>query len=152
MPVVLGNQAALTQCFSNILGNAVKFVARGVKPKVRVWAEMRPKFQTQSGTEASSDGPQYPDSNTQPDSGNAEGRVVRIWFDDNGIGIPKEGREKIFGMFQRMHGGEYEGTGIGLAVVRKVVERMRGRVGVESEIGQGSRFWVELNAAEVLSD
>jgi len=48
-------------------------------------------------------------------------------------------------MFQRIHtGNEYEGTGIGLAIVRKAAERMRGEVGLESEVGQGSRFWVEL--------
>jgi signal transduction histidine kinase len=73
--------------------------------------------------------------------------------EDNGIGIPKEAQEKIFGMFQRMHrGAEYPGTGIGLAIVRKAVERMAGRVGLESKPGEGSKFWIELpSAAEVRS-
>ncbi len=111
-PLVLGNEAALTQCFSNLLGNAVKFVAPGTAPRVRVWAE--PK-----------------------DDG------VRLWFEDNGIGIPKDSQQRIFDMFQRLD-KQYEGTGIGLALVRKNAERMGGKVGVESEPGRGSRFWLEL--------
>jgi PAS domain S-box-containing protein len=116
VPPVLGNESLLTQCFSNLLGNAVKFVAPGVAPQVRLWAERKP------------------------------GRV-RIWVEDNGIGIPAESQRSIFDLFQRLHTG-YEGTGLGLAIVRKAAERMNGKVGVESEPGQGSRFWVELKAAD----
>jgi signal transduction histidine kinase len=71
---------------------------------------------------------------------------VRIWVEDKGIGIPPAAQERIFHMFQRAT-NDYEGTGIGLAIVRKVVHRMGGSVGVESEKGKGSRFWVELPAA-----
>ena len=111
---VLGNEAGLTQCFSNLLGNAVKFVSPGVRPSVRVSAEDC-------------------------------GERVRIWVEDNGIGIPQDAQEKIFGMFQRLHRSEaYPGTGVGLALVRKVVERMGGSAGVQSAPGQGSKFWVEL--------
>jgi len=79
----------------------------------------------------------------------AEGRgeSVRFWFEDNGIGIPKEYQERIFGMFQQLD-RSYEGTGIGLALVRKTAERMDGRVGVESEPGKGSRFWLEFKRAD----
>ncbi len=116
---VLGNQSGLTQCFSNLLGNAVKFVSPGIRPHVRVRAENK-----------------------------AAG--VRIWVEDNGIGIPVSAQTKLFGMFQRLHHQhEYPGTGIGLAIVRKAVERMNGKVGVESEPGQGSRFWVELPLPKV---
>jgi PAS domain S-box-containing protein len=115
LPVVLGNESFLTQCFSNLLGNAVKFVAPGVRPKVRVWSEIK-------------DG------------------LARIWVEDNGIGIPKHAQPRLFAMFQKLD-TQYEGTGIGLAIVRKVVERMGGKVGVESEPDQGSRFWVELRVA-----
>jgi signal transduction histidine kinase len=116
--VVRGNEAGLTQCFSNLLGNAVKFVPPGGKPWVRVWAEDR-------------------------------GERVRVWVEDHGIGIPQDAHEKIFGMFQRLHRSDaYPGTGIGLALVRKVVLRMGGSVGVESAPGQGSRFWVELPKAQ----
>lgn len=112
IPVLLANEAGLTQCFSNLLGNAVKFMKPGVTPTINVRSE-------------------------------AKGDCVRLWFEDNGIGIAKRHQEQIFRMFQRVS-RDYEGTGIGLALVRKVVERMRGRVGVESEEGKGSRFWLEF--------
>jgi PAS domain S-box-containing protein len=118
LPRVLGNAAALTQCFSNLLGNAVKFAKSGTKPQITVRGEI-----------------------LAPAS-----QMVRIWVQDNGIGIPKDSLQRIFGMFQRA-ATDREGTGIGLAIVRKVVERMGGRVGVESEPGQGSQFWVELQRA-----
>jgi PAS domain S-box-containing protein len=84
----------------------------------------------------------------------AESRAsrARLWFEDNGPGIPRESQRQLFGMFQRLHGGEYEGTGIGLALVRKIMDRMGGKVGVESEPGKGSRFWLELRRAELQSD
>jgi len=79
-------------------------------------------------------------------SAEQHGQRVRLWIRDNGIGISPEGQKKIFTIFQRLS-AEHEGTGIGLALVRKVVERMRGKVGVESEPGKGSGFWVELKAS-----
>ncbi len=75
------------------------------------------------------------------------GDRVRLWFQDNGIGIAQRHQEQIFKMFHRLS-KNYEGTGIGLALVRKVVERMQGEVGVESEPGKGSRFWVDLKSCK----
>jgi PAS domain S-box-containing protein len=116
LPVVLGNHALLTQVFSNLLGNALKFVRPGHEPSVTVRAE----------------------------SLNGSPRV-RVWVEDKGIGIPAEYRQKLFGLFQRLHKPEeYAGTGVGLAIVKKAIERMGGAVGVESEPNQGSRFWIEL--------
>ena len=67
---------------------------------------------------------------------------------DNGIGIAPEYHVKIFGLFQQLHApGAYGGTGIGLAIAKRAVERMRGSIGVESTPGEGSRFWIELPAA-----
>jgi C4-dicarboxylate-specific signal transduction histidine kinase len=98
--------------------NALKFVAPGTRPQVRLWAEER-------------------------DEG------VRLWVEDNGIGIAPEHHERIFHIFERLHGWDaFPGTGVGLAIVRHGVERMGGRAGVESEVGKGSRFWVELKKAE----
>jgi PAS domain S-box-containing protein len=74
---------------------------------------------------------------------------VRIWVDDNGIGIAAEFHQRIFEAFQRLHTTSYAGTGIGLAIVQKGVERMGGRVGVESTPGSGSRFWFELARAAI---
>jgi signal transduction histidine kinase len=72
---------------------------------------------------------------------------IRIWVEDNGLGIAPEYQNQIFRVFSRLHGEKYPGTGIGLAIVQKGVERMGGRVGVESTLGQGSRFWFELQPA-----
>ncbi len=118
MPAVVGNAAALTQCVSNLLSNAVKFVPEGRTPQVRIRAEI------------------------QED-------IVRFSVEDNGIGIDQEGQKRIFRMFQRLNPAtDFEGTGIGLTIVRKAVERMGGQVGVESEPGRGSVFWIKLKLAK----
>jgi len=118
LPQVLANEAALTQIVSNLLGNAVKFVAPGVRPRVLV-------------------------------RGESSGGLVKLWFEDNGIGIPGRLHARLFRIFSRLQRREdYEGTGIGLAIVRKAAERMHGCVGLESTEGAGSRFWVELRAVE----
>jgi signal transduction histidine kinase len=132
LPWVLGDEAALTQAFSNLLGNAVKFVASGTRPKVRVWGELRTS-QNQS-------------SNSQ-NATREQTQLARIWVEDNGIGIPLEFKARIFDMFQRGT-KDFEGTGIGLAIVRKVIQQMGGSVGVESQPGKGSKFWIELNSAD----
>lgn len=72
-------------------------------------------------------------------------QVVHVTVSDNGLGIAPEHHERIFQVFQRLHSPEaYPGTGIGLAIVKGGIERMSGRVGVESQIGKGSCFWFEL--------
>lgn len=115
---VRGHEASLTQCITNLLDNAVKFVAPGRQPSVRIW-------------------------NVVTD------HEVRLFFEDNGIGIPREAQARLFGIFERAHHGKtYPGTGIGLAIVRKAVERMGGTVSVESEAGAGSRFCVQLPRAD----
>ena len=116
LPEVLAHKGFLTQCVSNLLGNAVKFVKPGEVPRVRIWAHVK-----------------------------RGGNTVRIWFEDNGIGIAPENRDRIFRMFERIQPAEqYEGTGMGLTIVQKAMERMGGRVGFESEAGKGSEFWIEL--------
>jgi PAS domain S-box-containing protein len=110
---VTGNKASLSQCLTNLLDNAVKFVAPGVHPTVHVFTE---------------------DTN---------GRV-RLVVQDNGIGIDLQDKGKLFDMFQRLQGDKYPGTGIGLAIVRKAVERMGGTAGFDSEPNNGTRFWIEL--------
>ncbi len=115
LPTVLGNEAFLTQCFSNLLGNAVKFVPPGTHPRVELSAER------------------------------CNGHI-RLKVTDNGIGIPLEHQHRLFTLFHRAQ-NRYPGTGVGLAVVRKAVERMGGRIGVESAAGRGSTFWIELREA-----
>jgi len=113
-PHVMAHATTLVQVVTNLLTNAVKFVASGVRPHVRVWAEER-------------------------------GEWGRLWVEDNGIGIAPEHQVRIFRVFERLHGSEtYPGTGIGLAIAAKGMERMGGRAGVESTPGKGSKFWIEL--------
>jgi signal transduction histidine kinase len=67
---------------------------------------------------------------------------VRIWVEDNGVGIAPESHQKIFGIFERATDQATEGTGIGLAIVARAMQRMHGSCGVTSTVGQGSRFWL----------
>jgi len=130
---VLANSSSLHLILLNLLSNAFKFVPQGTKPEVRVWAENR--------------------AGHEPKTDNGGSEVVRLWVEDNGIGIEARDMGRLFGLFQRLHkAGSYSGTGMGLANVKKAAERMGGRVGVESEPGKGSRFWVELPAAVMVSN
>ena len=116
---VIGHPAYLTQCVTNLLGNAVKFVAQGVIPEIRVRSER------------------------------LDGRV-RVWFEDNGIGIDPAHYGRIFQIVGQVYPQEtYSGTGIGLAIVRKAAQRMNGEVGVESRLKEGSHFWLILSATEI---
>ena len=118
---VRAHRAMLNQSVANLLANAVKFVQPGVQPRVRIWSELLP--------------------GAQP--------AVRLWVADNGIGVAPEDHERIFRLFDRGSvKDEYSGSGLGLAIVRKAIERMGGRIGLESAPGAGSRFWLELPAAE----
>jgi signal transduction histidine kinase len=121
LPTVMGQHATLVQVVANLVTNAVKFVAPHVVPRVRIWGE-------------------------------EHDRQVRLWVQDNGIGIAAADRERIFRAFERLQGVEtYAGSGIGLAIVHTAVQRLGGRVRVESEVGQGSRFCVELQGAGTAS-
>jgi signal transduction histidine kinase len=77
------------------------------------------------------------------------GDYFRLWVEDNGLGIPTDQHERVFRVFERLHGARYPGTGIGLSIVRKGIERMGGKVGLESKPGTGTRFWVELPKANI---
>jgi len=117
MPLVLGNERLLERVLSNLLSNALKFVPRGVCPEIILRSQ-------------------------------THGATVRLWVKDNGIGIDPQYHRKIFDIFIRLHPSEdFTGTGVGLAIVKQAVERMHGRVGLESQPGKGCKFWIELRLA-----
>lgn len=162
---VMGHRATLIQVVTNLVTNAIKFVPPGVQPQVRIWAEERgvgdeghqsliedenmTQLQPKSKNKTLPPDIRTPSRYAIPNDGVTPAAVssanIRLWIEDNGIGIEPRHQENIFQAFERLHGVEtYSGTGMGLAIVRKGVERMGGRVGVESQFGDGSRFWIEL--------
>jgi len=113
---VLGNSALLALVLGHLLSNALKFVGPGVKPQLRIWADL-------------------------------ENSTVSLSIQDNGVGIEPRYHSKLFSPYMRLHGDRYPGVGMGLAISAKAQERMGGRIGVDSEVGKGSRFWLELPLA-----
>jgi PAS domain S-box-containing protein len=118
LPAVLGDADELGRLFQNLIGNAVKYRAPDRKAEIRLSAER-------------------------------DGLMWRITVADNGIGIEPQFFDRVFLIFQRLHKrGDYEGTGIGLSICKKIAEHHNGRIWVESEVGQGSRFFVTLPAMD----
>jgi light-regulated signal transduction histidine kinase (bacteriophytochrome) len=114
LPTVLAEPLQLTQLFQNLIGNAIKFRRDGVAPIIHVKCCR-------------------------------DGRQWLFTVKDNGIGIAPEFREKVFMIFQRLHGREkYPGTGIGLAICKKIVEQHGGKVWIESQVNEGSTFYFTL--------
>lgn len=125
LPAIDGDPTQMRQLFQNLIANAVKFQRPGVPPVVEVYGELV--------TEPS------PDQNGEPVP------TCRISVRDNGIGFDEKYLDRIFQVFQRLHGrDEYEGTGVGLALCRKIVERHGGTITARSRVGQGSVFIVIL--------
>ena len=124
LPTIDADPLQMRQLLQNLIGNALKFHRPGVPPIIKI------KGETANGTEASS---------------GASAPVVHLTFADNGIGFDEKYLDRIFTPFQRLHGrGEYEGTGIGLAVCRKIVERHGGSLTAQSKPGEGSTFTATL--------
>ena len=118
LPEVVGHHAVLVQVVLNLMNNAIKFVPKGVTPRLGIRAEQSEDH-------------------------------CRLFLEDNGIGIATQHRERVFKIFERLHGIEtYPGTGVGLAIVRKAVTRLGGKIGVESRDEGGSRFWIELKKGD----
>ena len=120
LPDILGHEAYLTQIVSNLLSNAVKFVEPGTKPGITVRSRI-------------------------------EGDTVRISFHDNGIGIAPEHQNQIFQIFGRVYSEKkFEGTGIGLALVHKIVRRHGGEIWAEGKVNEGATFFFTLASPSYL--
>jgi PAS domain S-box-containing protein len=135
-PVVWANDSVLNQIITNLLTNALKFVAPNSRPRIRIWAQ--PSSRTREG---------HNHSGRLPGKSNdgAPAEAVRLCVQDNGIGIPADMHGRLFQPFQRGTADpKYQGTGMGLAIVQKGAERVGGKVGFTSTPGQGTSFWVEL--------
>jgi len=118
LPVLNADRTQLAQVLANLIRNALTFVAADVAPRVLVWAE--------------------------PDAG-----AWRFTVADNGIGIPPEHRQRVFGMFKRLHTRDvYSGTGVGLAIVQKVVQRHGGIIWIEDNPGGGCRLIFTIPSAD----
>jgi len=114
--VLEADQENLRQALGNLIDNAIKYSRNASPPRIEVGLECVKPW-------------------------------VRIWVRDNGIGFDIAFKEKIFELFQRLHGpDEYAGTGVGLAIVAKAVQRMEGKINVVSAPGQGATFTIELPA------
>lgn len=113
LPRVLANHLTLVQALGNLVSNAIKFVPEERTPEVTIRTEDRES-------------------------------VVRIWVEDNGVGVPEGQEERIFRVFERLaEGSHVPGTGIGLAIVRRALEKIGGKAGVE-RLSVGSGFWIDL--------
>jgi light-regulated signal transduction histidine kinase (bacteriophytochrome) len=118
LPTVSADPVQIRQLMQNLIANGIKYQAKGNLPQITVTSKP------------------------------AVNGMVRIDITDNGIGIKPEFQQAVFVMFKRLHTrNEYEGTGIGLAVCKKIVERQGGQIGVESEYGKGCTFWFTIPVA-----
>ena len=123
LPRLKVNPVLMRPLFYNLLSNSLKYSKKNIAPHIKITSDM-------NGSQT-------------------ERKFCRIYFADNGIGFDQQYAEEIFGMFRRLHGkSEYEGTGIGLALCKKIVEEHKGYISVRSKIDQGSTFIVSLPVEE----
>lgn len=123
LPTIEAEPVQVRQVFQNLIGNAIKFVAPGTRPRIRIWAEPAP----------------------DTDAGSDHVSAWTIHVEDNGIGFEEQYLDRIFAPFQRLHGrNEYEGTGMGLAICRRIAERHGGTITARSAPGAGTTFMVTL--------
>ncbi len=116
MPVIMCDAGQLQRIFQNLISNAIKFKKEGEPPKIHISSKE-----------------------------DYESKEYVFSIRDNGIGIEKQYMERIFVIFQRLHTrDEYQGTGIGLSIVKRIIERHGGRIWVESELGKGSVFYFSI--------
>lgn len=127
LPHVMADPLQMRQLFQNLIGNSLKFRKPDTPPIVTIRAVPWEKLP--------------PDADPPPPTGSG----IRITVADNGIGFDQTYSDRVFELFQRLNGrGEYEGTGIGLAICRKIVQRHKGQITVRAKEGEGSTFVIDL--------
>lgn len=132
LPTIEADPLQMRQVFQNLIGNALKFHKPDVPPHVRISAEI---------------------SNEAGEDSSPERQFCTIRVEDNGIGFDEKYLDRIFTVFQRLHGREqYEGTGVGLAVVRKIIARHNGTITAQSTQGVGSTFIIVLPTTQTIKD
>ena len=133
LPMIDADPSQMRQLFQNLLSNALKFHRESVRPEVKIQGTLLTS--THQIAENQSDCPEV----------KFDHRRCQISVTDNGIGFDEKYLDRIFNVFQRLHNrGTYEGTGVGLAICRKIVERHGGAIAARSKPGQGSTFIVTL--------
>lgn len=138
LPTLEADPMQMRQLMLNLIGNALKFQAPGSSPLVRINGRL---IDRHSPSETSLLKRQPANSDSAP----MNGGFCEITIADNGIGFDEQYSEKIFAVFQRLHGrGEYEGSGVGLAVCRRIADRHHGTIVAKSKVGEGSTFIVTL--------
>ncbi|SEM39908.1 His Kinase A (phospho-acceptor) domain-containing protein [Chitinophaga rupis] len=116
----------MRQLFQNLVSNALKFAKKDTPPVIKIWSELIDQRSLTAGI-------------------SGKGAWCRIYISDNGIGFNEMYLDKIFHMFQRLHGkDEYHGTGIGLTIVKKIIQKHNGLISAESREGQGATFMLVL--------
>jgi light-regulated signal transduction histidine kinase (bacteriophytochrome) len=130
LPVICGNSLQLTQLFLNLISNSLKFSEK--KPEIKIASTIINKREAMG----------------IDNFNNNNGAFVKLIFKDNGIGFEQHYAERIFTVFQRLHGKqEYPGTGIGLALCKKIVDNHQGQISVRSTPGEGTEFTILLPAS-----
>jgi signal transduction histidine kinase len=153
LPTIDADPLQMRQLMQNLIANGLKFHRTGVPPVVQLSAADVPGAAPDAGPGAGPDGNGRPPDAAGPSTEGPAGGFVELHFKDNGIGFDEKYLDRIFTVFQRLHGrGEYEGTGIGLAVCRKIVERHGGRITARSRPGEGATFVVTLPRRQPAAD
>jgi len=140
LPTIDGDPTQMRQLIQNLVSNALKFHAPGASPVVRIQAKAISSGDARGHTTFISKNGAEPGIN---------GEAYEIAVEDNGIGFDEKYLEKMFAVFQRLHGRqEYEGTGIGLAVCRRIVDRHGGMITARGKPGEGACFIIRLPARQ----